>query len=60
MMGHLPLPSLKHSLESVKKTHQVADIGGSGRPPDFSPSADFTINRPDTSQTWYQQTWICH
>jgi hypothetical protein len=32
MTGDLPLQALKHSLESVKKTHQVAVVGGLGCP----------------------------
>jgi hypothetical protein len=28
MTDDLPRPDLKHSLESVKKTHQVAQVGG--------------------------------
>jgi hypothetical protein len=32
MTGDLPRLDLKHSLESVKKTHQVAEVGGSGYP----------------------------
>jgi hypothetical protein len=32
MTDDLPRLELKHSLESVKKTHQVAQVGGSGMP----------------------------
>jgi hypothetical protein len=32
MMGDLPPQDVKHGLESVKKTHQVADTGGPGCP----------------------------
>jgi hypothetical protein len=32
MTGDLPRLDLKHSLESVKKTHQVAQVGGPGCP----------------------------
>jgi hypothetical protein len=41
MTGHLPPRDLKHSLESVKKTHQVAPVGGPDAAPDF-----FNLNSP--------------
>jgi AsmA protein len=49
MTGNLPRPSLKHSLESVKKTHQVALVGGSGSPPDVSASNQAFEPDPDMS-----------
>jgi hypothetical protein len=45
MTGDLPLRGLKHSLESVKKTHQVAGVGGPDAPLTFQPQADFELNR---------------
>jgi hypothetical protein len=35
----------KCGLESVKKTHQVAGVGGPGVPPDFSTSTGADINQ---------------